>query len=110
MDIPTFPYGRDQNVTRAVYDDGACVDTWRGLVSNVSNERLVAYNTSDLQMLADEVVSSLKYMFTNITIPYPTYLHGKMQNTVTVNYSFTMSFLHYRFCARKCVALSTSNF
>lgn len=65
MDIPTFPYGRDQNVTRAVYDDGACLDIWRTLI-NGGNE----------DMLKKTVVSSLGEVFTDVEIPLPKALHG----------------------------------
>lgn len=69
MDIPTFPYGRDQNVTRAVYDDGACVNTWKTLTSSSSS--------NDDDMLANEVVSSLQNVFTDVKVPQPRYVHGK---------------------------------
>ncbi|UJR18944.1 hypothetical protein I4U23_022074 [Adineta vaga] len=65
MDIPTFPYGRDQNVTRAVYDDGACVDTWRTLVAS-----------GDKNLLAKTVINSLSNVFTDVHIPMPKALHG----------------------------------
>jgi hypothetical protein len=64
MDIPTFPYGRNQNVTRAVYDDGACVETWSMLA-----------NPAKKQLLNKTVVSSLQKVFTDIVVPYPYELH-----------------------------------
>eukprot|EP00301_Raphidiophrys_heterophryoidea_P005701 c12362_g1_i2.p1 GENE.c12362_g1_i2~~c12362_g1_i2.p1 ORF type:complete len:608 (+),score=98.41 c12362_g1_i2:122-1945(+) len=66
MDIPTFPYGRDQNVTRAVYDDGACVSTW---------ETLEAAGPEGLEMLSKTVTESLGRVVTDVEIPTPSSLH-----------------------------------
>ena len=65
MDIPTFPYGRDQNVTRAVYDDGVCLEMWQGLIES-----------GDKHALSKVVVTSLSNVFTDVKIPEPRALDG----------------------------------
>lgn len=60
MDIPKFPYGRNQNVTRAVYDDGACVGLWDMLI-----------NAGNKNILAKTVTSSLSNVFRDVDIPSP---------------------------------------
>ena len=65
MDIPNFPYGREQNVTRAVYDDGACVSTWQTLI-----------DSGNKVMLAKTVVNSLGHVFQDIEIPLPKAIDG----------------------------------
>lgn len=76
MEIPTFPYAQNQNATRAVYDDGVCVDMWRQLTANVSYENLLAYKSNELEMLTVEVVNSLRAVFTDVEVPKPTFIHG----------------------------------
>lgn len=66
MDIPTFPYGRDQNVTRAVYDDGACVELWKMFAQTFPEKK---------DLLKKTVVSSLQLLFTDIVVPEPWELH-----------------------------------
>ncbi|OWA50772.1 hypothetical protein BV898_15278 [Hypsibius exemplaris] len=66
MDIPTFPYGRDQNATRAVYDDGACVNTWRTLIGEGQDCE------ASTSKLADEVVNSLQHFYgPSVVVPRP---------------------------------------
>jgi hypothetical protein len=69
MDIPTFPYGRDQNVTRAVYDDGACVEMWDMLV-----------NDPDKTKLPRVVIESLQNVFKDVKIPKPHSTHGAVHH------------------------------
>lgn len=69
MDIPAFPYGRDQNVTRAVYDDGACLDLWDMLI-----------NGGNKSLLAKTVTSSLRNVLSDVEIPEPKAIHGFMHN------------------------------
>ncbi|OQV16299.1 hypothetical protein BV898_09607 [Hypsibius exemplaris] len=66
MDIPTFPYAMDENVTRAVYDDGSCVDTWRLLINDETR----------LEELTDTVVKSLQHFFDDVVVPRPRFLRG----------------------------------
>ncbi|OQV25469.1 hypothetical protein BV898_00410 [Hypsibius exemplaris] len=66
MEVAVFPYGRDQNVTRVVYDDGACLDTWRLLINaGASSEKLT-----------NEVLRSLQQVFHDVKVPRPRSLIG----------------------------------
>ncbi|OWA50753.1 hypothetical protein BV898_15259 [Hypsibius exemplaris] len=62
MLVPTFPYGRDQNVTRAVYDDGTCVEKWETIDTT--------------ERLQREVVKELQAFFKDVTVPRPRSLNG----------------------------------
>lgn len=70
MEVPTFPYGRDQNVTRVVYDDGSCVDTWRVLLERGNEERLTA-----------QVVQTLQLFFRDVQVPQPRTVKGYCNNS-----------------------------
>jgi len=49
------------NITRTVYDDGLCVDTWDSLIQRSSQTDLI-----------DELLRGLKGIFTDVDIPRPT--------------------------------------
>ena len=65
MEIATYPYGRMQNVTRVVYDDGACVHMWRTIIDSNDSERLI-----------NEVVGSLQQVFIDVLVPRPRTVKG----------------------------------
>ena len=70
MEIPTFPYAMDQNVTRVVYDDGVCVDTWRALIGDESE--------GALERMTDAVVSELQRFFDDVIVLRPRFIRGRM--------------------------------
>lgn len=55
------PEKREQNLTRTVYDDGACIDTWSTLIQRSSQEDLI-----------EELLRGLRTIFIDMQIPRPT--------------------------------------
>ncbi|CAF4294675.1 unnamed protein product, partial [Rotaria sp. Silwood2] len=55
------PHEKHQNLTRAVYDDGLCVETWSALIARPSQENLI-----------QEILRGLRSIFIDVQIPRPT--------------------------------------
>lgn len=64
FEIPTNPYAAAQNVTRAVFDDGICLETWESLLKGPK------------RLLEDEIVRGLQNVFKGIKVPRPRHTKG----------------------------------
>ena len=61
------PGDRDQNLTRSVYDDSACVSVWEEYIRRSSSDDLI-----------DEIMRSLQSLFPDVNIPRPTQTFSKV--------------------------------
>ncbi|CAF1215752.1 unnamed protein product [Adineta steineri] len=59
--LSQHPQKKEQNLTRTVYDDGLCIDTWLTLINRSSNTDLI-----------QESLRGLRELFPNVEIPSPT--------------------------------------
>ncbi|CAF4109783.1 unnamed protein product [Adineta steineri] len=59
--LSQHPQKKEQNLTRTVYDDGLCIDTWLTLINRSTNTDLI-----------QELLRGLRELFPNVKIPSPT--------------------------------------
>ncbi|GAU91627.1 hypothetical protein RvY_03849-4 [Ramazzottius varieornatus] len=67
MIIPNYPYVKGSNGTRAAYDDGVCVETWRDLL-----------NSGNASLLREEIRAGMQRVFTDVVVPLPRTVKGTL--------------------------------
>ncbi|XP_055354015.1 uncharacterized protein LOC129599731 [Paramacrobiotus metropolitanus] len=83
MDIPVFPYGIAQNVSRVVYDDGQCLPLWRKLITNRTTPDAQDIHLHETRNMSDPLVTAvMKYLraaFPGVKIPLPRKMLGMLR-------------------------------